>query len=205
MNTTKKRIRDKALALFNSQGLSQVTLRTIAKELGMSQGNLNYHYKKRAEIIEVLYEDLVTALSAEFVKFETAELSMNLLFEVNTAVMKVFFNYRFMMLDFVQVMRTHPKISAHYQTLTVHRKEQFMSLVQRLIAADYLRQADFKGEYEEVWERVQMLGDFWLSSAYINSKLEESQVAHYARLMGGVWYPYFTPKAKKSYLQFQKS
>ena len=55
MKDTKEIIINTALKLFNTEGLSKVTLRTIANKMGISQGNLNYHFKKRDDIIEALY------------------------------------------------------------------------------------------------------------------------------------------------------
>ena len=59
MKNTKGTILNTALKLFNSQGLSKVKLRTIANNMGISQGNLNYHFKKREDVIETLYFRLV--------------------------------------------------------------------------------------------------------------------------------------------------
>lgn len=44
MNTTKERIRRTASRLFSERGYRAVTMRNIADELGISVGNLTYHY-----------------------------------------------------------------------------------------------------------------------------------------------------------------
>ena len=50
---------DGSRKLFNELGFSQVTIRMIASELGFSSGNLNYHFRKRADILEALYFEMV--------------------------------------------------------------------------------------------------------------------------------------------------
>jgi AcrR family transcriptional regulator len=61
-NNTKSKILATALKLFNELGLAKVTLRNIAKKMGISQGNLCYHFKKREDILEALYHQLVTLM-----------------------------------------------------------------------------------------------------------------------------------------------
>lgn len=52
--TTKEKILQAALELFNSSGVETITTRHIAASLNMSQGNLHYHYPNKNEIILVL-------------------------------------------------------------------------------------------------------------------------------------------------------
>jgi len=57
--TTKERILDEALQLFNDDGVENVTTRHIAKSLGMSQGNLHYHYPTKNIVIETLFDQFL--------------------------------------------------------------------------------------------------------------------------------------------------
>lgn len=54
-NTTRDRILQASLALFNAQGLPAVSTHKIAAELGMSPGNLHYHFKAKQLIVEWLF------------------------------------------------------------------------------------------------------------------------------------------------------
>lgn len=56
-NQSKKdQIIEVAATLFNRHGLSNVTMRMIADALGLSAGNLHYHYKTKQEIVEAVCE-----------------------------------------------------------------------------------------------------------------------------------------------------
>jgi len=46
MSATKQKILKQSLQLFNELGISNVSLRDIADEAGISVGNLQYHFKK---------------------------------------------------------------------------------------------------------------------------------------------------------------
>lgn len=57
---TKKRILNASLALFNECGVGATTTNHIASVLGMSPGNLYYHYKNKNQIIKKLTEEYQT-------------------------------------------------------------------------------------------------------------------------------------------------
>lgn len=52
---TKEKILVVALEMFNETNTQAVTTNHIAKKMGISPGNLHYHYKNREEIIRLLY------------------------------------------------------------------------------------------------------------------------------------------------------
>lgn len=56
---TKEKILDAALTLFNEQGCGTISTNHIAKECGISVGNLYFHYANKSEIIRALYERML--------------------------------------------------------------------------------------------------------------------------------------------------
>lgn len=56
MTDTKTRILDTALNLFNRSGERNVTTNHVAEGLGISPGNLYYHYRNKAAIVAALFE-----------------------------------------------------------------------------------------------------------------------------------------------------
>jgi len=59
---TKEKILRTALALFNNEGESEVSSVDIAAVMGISPGNLYYHYKGKDEIIVELFADFETEI-----------------------------------------------------------------------------------------------------------------------------------------------
>lgn len=67
MLSTKERIIDKAKELFNDKGYDNISLRDIAEACSMSIGNLNYHFKKKEDLVMAIqrgiYDDLYILIS----------------------------------------------------------------------------------------------------------------------------------------------
>jgi len=61
---TRQRILDVTLALYNEQGEPNVSTSLIAAELGISAGNLHYHFRKKDELSAALLEQFVAELDA---------------------------------------------------------------------------------------------------------------------------------------------
>lgn len=61
---TRQRILDVTLALYNGQGEPNVSTSLIAAELGISAGNLHYHFRRKDELSAALLEQFVAELDA---------------------------------------------------------------------------------------------------------------------------------------------
>lgn len=205
MKNTKDHILKTALDLFNADGLSKVTLRTIANKMGISQGNLSYHYKKREEIIESLYFQLVDKVDENMSKGEGGTVGLQTMFGMSAVMMENLFEYRFFMLDFVQIMRESDKIKTHFLQLTKIREEQFSMLFSGLIEKGVLRKEVLPNEYLFLYKRIQILGDFWISSAEITKpRLNKKMIKEYSEIINQTIFPYLTDVGKKEYCEIMK-
>ncbi len=205
MSTTKKRILNASRKLFNQQGLSAVSQRTIATHLKISPGNLTYHFKKRSEIIEGLYFELVEKMDHDFLNVEMEKGLFFGLYQLTQKSMENLFEYRFMMLDFIQVMREFPIIKKHYLKLITQREEQMQMFIQMMIQSGLMRKEEIKNEYQNLTRRMMILGDFWLASAEINrEKMDKRQIEKYLEITSQVIYPYLTAKGKREYRKVER-
>ncbi|WP_458626741.1 TetR/AcrR family transcriptional regulator [Winogradskyella sp. PC D3.3] len=200
MKKTKDIILENSLELFNSLGLSKVTLRTIANKMEISQGNLNYHFKKREDIIEALYFKLVQSIDSSMSSMQEFKNPLKALFSISQTMMNNFYEYRFFLLDFVQIMRENKKIKIHYSKLITEREQQFSMLFNLLIENDLIREEILPNEYKNLYKRLQLLSDFWISDAEIfHSELTKKSISKYSVILMQSIFPYLTLKGQNEY------
>lgn len=144
---TRERILQASLALFNAQGLAAVSTHRIAAELEMSPGNLHYHFKTKASIVERLFrrfEDrlaLLNASSEAVGAIDDLWLALHLRFEAIDA-------YRFVYRDMAFLAAEYPPLGQRAQALTA----------QNLLAAQALCEGlRESGVIEATAEDAQML------------------------------------------------
>lgn len=195
MNPTKRKILDTACRLFNENGVSETSLRTIADDMGISIGNLQYHFKKRDDVIETLYFEIVDKMDAVFQPAQHSLLASVLNFPKIT--IEVLFEYRFFLIDLVTITRNNQKIKKHFSDLSKLRTSQFLEITQILISKGIMRNEAFEGEYESLYQRIEVISNFWFSSQLIHTnKITRAMVDDYCKVINHAIYPYFTDEAK---------
>lgn len=199
--TTKERILQTALALFNRDGIDLITTRHIAKEMGISHGNLCYHFTKKEDIIYALYQQLVSEFDRQIIAAQGREVSLEMMLHSLELIFTAQYQHRFLMLDFAGVMRRIEPIRTHFKALFIQRKAQLSFILQQLVRLDYLKPEPIEGYYDRVvLVQLYILVDFWLSEAEILYEGEESQkLKYYVTLIFSVLVPLLTEKGMEEY------
>ncbi|MEL6674992.1 MAG: TetR/AcrR family transcriptional regulator [Bacteroidota bacterium] len=199
---TKEKILRTALRLYNAQGTEQVTSRHIAAELGIQDGNLRYHFPKRADLVEALYFQLVASFDQNFTELMGPAPSLRLMYDFLYQTYSLLYQYRFLMVDFAGIMRRYPKLKNHFSTLIQGRKMLYQQISTRFVAAGLIHPPRLPNEYEWLAGRLQILSDFWLSSAEILYDGPESQkIDHYVQLSLSAFLPYLTGQGLEEFQQ----
>lgn len=199
MGKTKTKILNRSLELFNEKGVFNCTLRMIASQSDMSQGNLTYHFKNRNEIIELLYFELVEKVDAEMLKLIHMPSVLSLMYHSAGNSMKIFFKYRFLMRDLYLIFKENEKIRMHYMGLQQVRSQQFLMLIQTLVEQELFRPAIIENEYARFYERMNILSDNWINAQEIMHSSKEAPVAYYQDLLFEVIFPYLTDKGREEF------
>lgn len=190
---TRERILDAALELFNREGLDVVSTRQIAQQLGISQGNLCYHFPHKDQLVLALYQRLAADFDAMFATMQTANLDFRSLLLGSYAMFGIQYRYKFLMLNFVQVMRQYPEIRSHFQALFQARRQQFDGFFRVLARKGWLKSELAPAQLEQLIELQFITGNFWMADAEIIYQGPESdKVLHYTRLITSMIRPYLT-------------
>lgn len=193
---TRELILESALQLFNSKNVDQVTIRDVANKAKISHGNLQYHFPNIESLVESLYKRLVAELDTQFNLMTSQETSLKALITSSSVTFQLLYQYKFLMLDFVSVMRKSKYIREHYRKLYKLRKDQFRLMLQWMLKMEYLKPELYPGHYEKVIEQLFIIGDFWIASAEILYEgKEKDKVNYYTDVVNQVLLPYLTPEA----------
>ncbi|MBS0029201.1 TetR/AcrR family transcriptional regulator [Chitinophaga sp. 22321] len=201
MSDTKEKILKTALILFNRDGIDSVTIRHIAKEMGISHGNLQYHFASTDVIILELYNRMA-ALFDELVAATSDKLNDELtqFREAVTASYQLIHAYRFIFLHFVEICRRVPAISKHYSQNIKKREPQMMYWFEVLREKGIMRKDIPLHIQQLLVQQIFIVSDFWLSSNEITLQLRGKKALEYhEQLFFSLLYPYFTPKGLKHF------
>ncbi len=203
MNKTKQKIINAAKELFNQHGYSQVTIRMIAKKLGISSGNLNYHFKKREEILEYLYFEMVYDFDQRVAALPDIKISFAQIQNDIRISMERMLIYKFIWTDLFNILKANDKISEHFHQVYQKRISGNVFLFNQLHKMKLIRAAKFEEEFQILAERMVNFGDTWIYTSEVynrrnSKKLLESQV----NSMLAMIYPYLT---RKGIQEFEKT
>ena len=201
MIKTKYKILEVAKDLFNEHGYGQVTIRMIAIKLEMSSGNLNYHFKKRDEILEALYFQMVKDFDERIDKLSEIEISFGQIKNDIRLSMERMVEYRFIWTDLYYLLKNNERIFTHFSEVHKERMAGTLFLFNRLIEIGLMRSPAFKNEYEMLSERMINFGDTWIyTSELYRRKSTLKNIEHQSKVMMAMIYPYLTKEGRYKYL-----
>lgn len=200
MNKTKERILKESRALFNELGYTQVTIRMIALRLKMSSGNLNYHFKKREDILEALYFEMVAHFDDRINKLPKTEVSIAQIKKDIQVSMQRMIEYQFFWTDLYTLLNCNAKIKAHFQKVYKQRVDGCYFLFEKLENQNLIKKPQFLSEYKFLTERMISFGNTWLYSAklYVDT-ISQKDVQYQVNVLLSMLYPYLTDKGKREY------
>ena len=199
---TRDKILAEALEQFNARGVNAVTIRSLAGSLGISPGNLTYHFKNTDVIVQELYLELVGQINRRLVELQEQTLTFEVLYDQVRHTMGLFYHYRFIMLDFAHIARRVPYVGQHFRNLVVQRQQEFRYFYRLLIEAGIFKPEPTPGQYDRLIYLSIIFGNSWLSDAAIHfgPKADpDAMLDFYTDLQLSQLVPYLTPEGLAAY------
>lgn len=110
---TRKRILQASIELFNCHGVQNVSLESIAARLGISRGNLTYHFKRKQELLHatlvVLEQQLREALALP-TRANEAQYGA----EYMLRILHALWDFRFFFNDLAHLLTNDPPLREQY-------------------------------------------------------------------------------------------
>ena len=161
---TAERILEVTLDLFNRFGEPNVSTTLISAELGISPGNLYYHYPAKDELINALFDRYERGLSellhaADNVgNVEDAWLFFHMLFEL-------IWQYRFLYRDLNDLLSKNRRLETHFQFVLKNKSRAVSTVLDGLTRARAVR-IDSR-EADAAANAMVVVLTYWLSYEYV--------------------------------------
>lgn len=128
---TKNKILWKAIDLFNEHGTAAISLNSLAEALGISTGNLQYHYRTKEEIIRATLEIMFNDWNAVYQVMDTTSFTVDTLRRTLRINFDLIWKYRFFYRELNALLRNDEILAKRYAAIQERRlAEQEMLLKQ---------------------------------------------------------------------------
>jgi AcrR family transcriptional regulator len=161
---TAERILEVTLDLFNRFGEPNVSTTLISAELGISPGNLYYHYPAKDELVNSLFaaferslDELLQAADA-VANVEDAWFFFHTLFEL-------IWQYRFLYRDLNDLLSKNRRLETHFQFVLKNKSRAVLAVLDGLARTGALRIGS--AESAPVSTAMVVVLTYWLSYEYV--------------------------------------
>jgi len=176
---TAERILEVTLELFNRFGEPNVSTTLISAEMGISPGNLYYHYPAKDELINALFDTYEAALNSllnasdNVRDVEDAWFFMHTLFEL-------IWQHRFLYRDLNDLLSKNRRLETHFQLVLKNKTRSVRAMLESMNRCATLRM-DAR-EMEPTATSMVVVLTYWLSFEYVRDprhalEPESAQVA----------------------------
>jgi AcrR family transcriptional regulator len=180
---TAERILEVTLVLFNRFGEPNVSTTLISAELGISPGNLYYHYPAKDELINALSERFertlneLLAASDDVRNVEDAWFFMHTLFEL-------IWQYRFLYRDLNDLLSKNRRLETRFQGIIKHKTRAVRGLIDGMRRGGALH-IDSR-DLDATATSVVVVLTYWLSFEYVRDprRALEADNAQHALMRG---------------------
>ena len=195
---TARRILEHARRAFNERGVASVGVREIARDLGLSPGNVSYHFPTKEALVSALIQEGHAANNAllsapmEAVDFERVD-------AIVRAIMRRDLENRWLLRDYVGLLVALPALRPLHEATQRARGARVDAIVSRLVAAGLLDGERLRGGLPQLRQQVFTQVFFWLPSAILSAPERDPAEALdlHARATLALFLPYCTSAGRR--------
>ena len=202
MRDTRSEIVRKSVELFNTRGFFKVTIKEIADAMGISPGNLTYHFKKKENLLEAIQAQLLEDTDGIMVPAgqEITLAHFQEMFEKFFLVQK---SYRFYFIEIIYLLEEYPEITKAYRDRTSNRFSDARKLVDYYIMTGRLKPENEKHDYDDMVHSLWMVNTFWTLGTVLAGDFGGDRFASPINSLWKMLAPYLTEKGLAEYKTLQ--
>jgi AcrR family transcriptional regulator len=173
---TREKIIQASIELFNQQGERNVTTNHIAAHLGISPGNLYYHFRNKEDIILSIYEEYARNLLLEtFPKVSPEIKPLDAIVLYMDAVFQMMMKFRFFYSNLPVLLAKNPSLREKYVEVQQSISERVSQLLVSLREANMI---DFEDDQlADIVSILRIVNTFWLSfyqTQHVNGEINDA-------------------------------
>jgi len=198
---TREKILLQALDLFNQKGVDQVSVLEISQTMGISYGNLTYHFKKKDDLVQALYVQMQHELDAAINHLVQRIFEETYYLKLVNELLQVTWKYRFLYLSINSLMNQYPFIREGEKSYSATRNKILNRGKKYLIDEGYLK-PESDSHYELLIRNLNMILYAWIVDAELFHDGEvAAKIEDYATLFYGIALTNVTEKGRTLYYQ----
>ncbi|WP_458125322.1 TetR/AcrR family transcriptional regulator [Paenibacillus sp. Z3-2] len=192
MNKTKEKVMETAIAMFNLEGTSSVSTNHIAKELGISTGNLYYHFKNKEEIIRAILEKMIQEWDMVWqVPVSNWQPTLEDLKSIIRYTFQLQWKYRFFYRELIVLMKMDPLLKDRHQRIQGQRMDEQKEFIQLFIEVGVLRLPEDPSQMDSLLTICWIISNYWLAFLETNNEtVSKEQMEQGIQLIMTVIGPY---------------
>jgi AcrR family transcriptional regulator len=159
--STRERILDSALALFNEKGTSAISTNHIAAAIGISPGNLYYHFRNKEDIIAALFERLFEMWDKTYQLPAGRAPSLADFENLIAANFHMIWEFRFAYRELAVLLRQIPALHGRYQDLRTRGYAGFSNLIEAFAEAGVISTPETPQEMQALTDLCWIVSEQW--------------------------------------------
>ena len=193
---TKEKILYTATKVFNQKGYNAVNLREIAESLGISRGNLTYHFLTKedllAEIVNELWRKIGNAKNRtmKVPSFKNMHDQIQWYFKIQK-------EYAFVFLD--PHVQTHRVVRDQFKAMIERTIDDFHRMIALGIQIGTVKREAIPGTYHYLALSIWMISFYWLSQQITRGKKSEKNSE---KAIWGLILPHLTEQGIEGFKEF---
>lgn len=193
MKKTKAKILSVAIEVFNERGYSSVNLRELSEMIGVSRGNLTYHFKDKEELLEAIVTEMWDHISVEMSKtlevpsFENMHHRTKLYYDFQKRYAFVFLDIRIQM---------HHAVHDQFKSMIDKTIDNYSQMISLGIQIGTVKKEEVPGTYRSLIHAVWMTSFYRLAQQQTRNLKEEKDSE---MLIWGLIIPHLTKKGLEGF------
>jgi AcrR family transcriptional regulator len=158
---TRGRILAESLRLFNEHGEAQVTTGMVAEALGMSPGNLYYHFRNKDEIVERLFTRFEERIDVQPEAAAAGPEAIEDLWLYLHLMLESIWEFRFLYRNLDNLLSRNRRLRDHFNRIAERKFEALVALCEGLARAGAMKARP--DEIRTLARNVLVVATYWLS------------------------------------------